>query len=245
MGGGKTADVGDPEEDTGFVGSLYHNPSTVLPGARRENVPLHQIVFLVTGLTLFITIRQGLVMAAWHRVFLTLLIILVSLAAGCTDISPVNLPPTLSTPPAPADSVLPGQPLQVFGDVTGEGIPGGTIDNITFTVGLANVHDSVDMEQITIVYADAIRTETLHPVDGYYGDPPKGFWGIIRVENQVGSPNNRLDNMERFVIRINPTAFLVPRQMITIDIKPAEGRSLTIRRVAPPTILADNILSPL
>jgi len=33
--------------------------------------------------------------------------------------------------------------------------------------------------------------------------------------------------------------------MITIDVKPPAGRSLTIRRVAPPTILADNILSPL
>ena len=109
---------------------------------------------------------------------------------------------------------------------------------MTFTVGLVDSHDSVDMENLTIVYADAIRTETLHPVEGYHGDPPKGFWGIIRVENEVGSPNNRLDNEERFVIRINPTAPLVPRQMITIDVKPPAGRSLAIRRVAPhPSLL--------
>ncbi len=185
-------------------------------------------------------------MAAWHGVvFLALVIIFAGITAGCTDSTPGNLPPAMSTPPVPVDTVLPGQLLQVFGDVTGQGIPGGTISNITFAVGLADVHDSVDMEKITIVYADAIRTETLHPVSGYYGDPPNGFWGIIRVENQVGSPNNRLDNMERFVIRINPTAPLVPRQVITIDIKPPEGRSLMIRRVAPPTILADNILLPL
>jgi archaellin len=184
-------------------------------------------------------------MAVWHGIFLTFVLILAGLAAGCTDSSPGGLPPTMSTLPIPADTVLPGQVLQIFGDVTGLGIPGGTIDNITFAVGLADVHDSVDIEKIDIVYADAIRTETLHPVDGYYGDPPRGFWGIIRVENQVGSPNNRLDNMERFVIRINPTAPLVPRQVVTIDIKPPEGRSLTVRRVAPPTILADNILTPL
>ncbi len=184
-------------------------------------------------------------MAAWHGIFLTVVLILAILTAGCTESPPGNLPPAMSTQPVPADTVLPGQILQIFGDVTGQGIPGGTIDNITFAVGLADVHNSVDMEQIGIVYADAIRTETLHPVDGYYGDPPRGFWGIIRVENQVGSPNNRLDNMERFVIRINPTAPLVPRQVITIDIKPPGGRSLTIRRVAPPTILADNILLPL
>ncbi len=184
-------------------------------------------------------------MSSWYGVFLTLMLVLAGITAGCTDNTPVEQPPATSTLPVPADTVLPGQTLRVFGDVTGQGIPGGTINNITFAVGLADVHGSVDMEKISIVYADAIRTETLHPVNGYYGDPPNGFWGIIRVENQVGNPNDRLDNMERFVIRINPTAPLVPRQVITIDIKPPEGRSLTIRRVAPPTILADNILLPL
>jgi hypothetical protein len=208
-------------------------------------VLLHQIVFLVTGLIVFTAIQQSLDMATWHGIFLMFVLIFASFATGCTDNSPGNLPPAMSTLPYPADTVLPGQVMQIIGDVTGEGIPGGTIDNMTFAVGLTNVHDSVDMEHIAIVYADAIRTETLHPVEGYYGDPPKGFWGIIRVENQVGSPNNRLDNTEQFVIRINPTAPLVPRQVITIDIKPPEGRSLTVRRVAPPTILADNVLSPL
>jgi archaellin len=129
--------------------------------------------------------------------------------------------------------------------VSGQGIPGGTIDVITFTVGLVNTSKSVDIEQLAIVYADAIRTETLYPVEGFHGDPPKGFWSIVRVENEIGNPNNRLDNEERFVIRINPKAPLVPGQMITIDVKPKDGRSLTIRRVAPTTIQADNILLPL
>jgi hypothetical protein len=185
-------------------------------------------------------------MAPWHCIFLTFVLILLILAAGCTDSSTRNPPlPTLSTLPVPHGTVLPNQVLQVFGDVTGQGIPGGTIDTITFTAGLVDIHNSVDMEQLAIVYADAIRTETLYPVDGFRGDPPKGYWCIIRVENEVGSPNNRLDNEERFVIRINPKAPLVPRQMITIDVKPPGSRSLTIRRVAPPTILADNILLPL
>jgi len=180
-----------------------------------------------------------------HYVFLAFSLILLILAAGCTDSSTDTPVPALSTLPVPHGTVLPDQILQGFGEVSGFGIPGGTIDTITFTVGLVDSHDSVDMEQLVIVYADAIRTETLSPVDGYYGDTPRGFWSIIRVENEVGSPNNRLDNEERFVIRINPTAPLVPRQMITIDVKPPAGRSLAIRRVAPPTILADNILSPL
>jgi archaellin len=184
-------------------------------------------------------------MASRYLIFLTSVLILFILAAGCTE-SYTETPPvqTLSTLPALSGTGQPGQALQVIGDVTGNGIPGGTIDTITFTLGLVDVHKSVDIENLSIVYADAIRTETLHPVAGYHGDPPKGFWGIIRVENEVGSPNDRLEYEERFVIRINPTAPLVPRQMITIDVKPSDSSSLVIRRVAPPTILADNILPP-
>jgi hypothetical protein len=184
-------------------------------------------------------------MAPWHYVFLAFSLVLLILTAGCTDSTPPTPVPTLSTLPVPHGIVKPGEGLQLFGDVTGNGIPRGTIDTITFTVGLVKSQDSVDMEQLTIVYADAVSSETLLPVDGFRGDPPKGFWGIIRVEKEVGTPNNRLDYEEQFVIRINPSAFLVPNQFITINVKPADSSSLTIRRVSPPTILAENILSPL
>ena len=182
-------------------------------------------------------------MAMRQYVFLTIVLILLILTAGCSD-TPPDVPPlpAMSTLPVPGNN--PQDVLQTFGDVTGQGIPGGTIDTITLTVGLTDSHKSVDMEQLAIFYADAIRTETLRPVEGYHGDPPKGFWGIIRVDNEIGDPNNRLDNEERFVIRINPKAPLVPRQIITIEIKPPNGHSLTIRRVAPPTIQEDNILLP-
>lgn len=185
-------------------------------------------------------------MAMRHSVFLIGVFILIILTTGCIDTVDERPPlPAMSSPPVP-----PGNPqntplLQSFGDVTGQGIPGGTIDIITFSVGLINPSKSVDIEHLEIVYADAIRTETLYPVEGFHGDPPKGFWGIIRVENEIGNPNNRLDDEERFVISINPKAPLVPRQMITIDVKPSNGHSLTIRRFAPPSILADNILLPL
>lgn len=174
-----------------------------------------------------------------HSIILSLAFILLILSAGCIDTSSESPP----LPPGSNPNETPS--LQIFSDVTGRGIPGGTIDNITFTVGLTDIHNSVDMEHLAIVYADAIRTETLHPVDGFHGDPPRGFWGIIRVDNEVGNPNNRLDNEERFTITVNPRAPLVPGQFITIDIKPQNGRSLTIRRVAPSTILANNILLPL
>jgi hypothetical protein len=177
------------------------------------------------------------------RQFVSLAIVLsvLILTAGCSDTPADGQPvPTLSTLPVPGNDQQ--DILQSIGDVTGRGIPGGTIDTITFTVGLVDSHKSVDMEHLTIVYADAIRTETLLPVEGYHGDPPKGFWSITRVENEIGDPNNRIDNEERFVIRVNPKAPLVPRQIITLEIKPPSSHSLTIRRVAPSTILEDNIL---
>jgi hypothetical protein len=175
--------------------------------------------------------------------FLTILLIVIIFTAGCFDTSSdAQQPSTMSTPRIPGNN--PQEILQSFGDVTGQGIPGGTIDTLTFTIGLLDSHKSVDMEQLSIVYADAIRTESLLPVEGYHGDTPKGFWSIIRVENEVGSPNNRLDNEERFVIRINPKAPLVPRQIVTIEVKPPAGHSLTIRRVAPATIQENNILLP-
>jgi archaellin len=184
-------------------------------------------------------------MAVRQLVFITIVLIFLSLVAGCTDTSPESPPlQTMSTLPVPGSGSQDTPLLQVFGDTTGKGIPGGTIDTITFEVGLIDIHKSVDMEHLTIVYADAIRTETLRPVEGFHGDPPKGFWSITRVENEVGDPNNRLDNEERFFITINPKAPLVPRQILTIDVKPQNGHSLTIRRVAPPSIFEDNILLP-
>jgi len=161
------------------------------------------------------------------------------IAAGCTDEE--NPGPVL---PA-ADAILPGQVLVNIGNVTGDGIPRGTIDTITFTVGLVPGEKSVNVENISIVYADAIRTESLIPVEGFYGDPPQGSWAILELQNEVGSPNNRLEFEERLVIRINPRAPLVPQQFITIIVKPPSGTSLTIRRVSPPTIVKENnLLTP-
>ena len=103
---------------------------------------------------------------------------------------------------------------------------------------------SVDMEKIAIIYADAVRTETLVPVMGFHGSPPQGSWGILEVLGEEGISNNRLEFDELFVIQINPRAPIVPRQFITLVIRPPSGTPLTLIRVAPPSILAENILTP-
>ena len=181
-------------------------------------------------------------MAKGYLFFLTLMLISGVLAAGCLG-EDTSAP--VPAPTNPQGNLQPGQVLQVFGDVTGLGIPHGTVDTITFTVGLVPEIKSMDMEELVIVYADAIRTETLTPIEGFRGNPPPGSWGILSVQNEVGDPNNRISYEEKFVIRINPKAPIVPNQVITILLKPPTGNPTSIRRITPTTIIAENLLPPI
>jgi archaellin len=173
---------------------------------------------------------------------LSLFLVLGIFCAACiSDDTPVPAPLSVSPP---EEGVI----IQTIGEVTGQGVilqgvPRGTIDTITFTLGLAPGIKSIDLNNLTIGYADAVRTEILLPVAGYRADPPQGYWGIIGVVNELGNPNTRLDPEEQYIIRINPKAAVVPNQVITISVKPDEGKPLIIRRVAPSTIFEhDNIL---
>jgi hypothetical protein len=184
-------------------------------------------------------------MSEWFAFPVIVIIILSILTAGCftssTDTPPV---PTMSTLPIPGVTSNPAQILQSTGEVIGQGTPGGIIDTITVKVGLADLSKPINMEKLRVIYADAVRTESVQPVAGYLGEPPQGFWSIIRVENETGGPNNLLESGEQFVIRVNPKAPIVPTQLITIQLIPAGGTPLAIRCVAPKTIRAENILDP-
>ena len=175
----------------------------------------------------------------WKAVLAMGILVIVVIAAGCTgEGSQVPAPP-------PTDAIQPGQALTAVGDVTGDGIAGGTIDTITFTVGLIPGKGPVDMEKFSIYYADTIATESLVPVKGFHGDPGPGEWGIMGVNNQVGNANDRLEDGEQVVIRINPRAYLPANRVATIAIISPGSTPLTIRRVAPPVILKENnILAP-
>ncbi len=167
---------------------------------------------------------------------MTVVLIVAACFAACTGEEPGPVPETKS----PA---LPGQPMVVVGDMTGPGTRGGTIDSVIFKIGLAPGVQAVDMEKISIIYADAVRTETLVPVSGFHGSPPQGSWGIMEVIGEEGIANNRVEFDELFVIQINPRAPIVPRQFVTIVLKPPSGTPLSLIRVAPPSILPENILT--
>jgi hypothetical protein len=184
-------------------------------------------------------------MAEWFAVPVIFLLVLSILTAGCfttsTDTPPM---PTMSTLPIPGVTSTPAQILQRIGEVIGQGTPGGIIDTITVTVGLSDLSKPIDVEKMRVIYADAVRTESIQPVDGYWGEPPQGYWSILRVQNETGSPDNLIEPKEEFVIRVNPKAPIVPTQLITIQLIPAGGTPIAIRGVAPKTIRAENILDP-
>ena len=185
--------------------------------------------------------RQGCTGMKWQYIIIIGLLIGVVLAAGCTDEDASTVPP----PQSSMDAIMPGQSLVVTSDVTGDGIAGGTIDTITVTVSLAPDKKPVDMEKIAVYYADMIKTETLTPVPGFRGEPGQGEWAIVAVKDEVGNSNNRLEDREGFVLRINPKTYLPANRIITIVVRaPGDINPLTIRRIAPPTILAQgNILT--
>jgi hypothetical protein len=184
-------------------------------------------------------------MAEWFVFPVIFILVLSILTAGCfTTSTDTPAVPTMSTLPIPGVTSNPPQILQSIGEVIGQGTPGGIIDTITVTVGLADLSKPINMEKLRVIYADAVRTESIQPVAGSWGEPPQGYWSIIRVENEAGGPNNLLESGEQFVIRVNPKAPVVPTQLISIQLIPAGGTPLVIRSIAPKTIRAENILDP-
>lgn len=174
----------------------------------------------------------------WQYVWGMMILVAMAGAAGCTqEEAPA---PDLRSP------ALPGQQIVAIGNVTGQGqqlggvLTTGTIDTITVRTGLVPGAKAVSMENISVVYADAVRTETLAPVGGFRGLPGQGAWGILGIDSEAGPTNNRLEDHEEFVIQINPKASIMPGQMFTIVLRPLAGKPLTLRRMAPSAILAEN-----
>jgi archaellin len=175
-------------------------------------------------------------MESVYGLILAIFLIVGVIAAGCTSDDTPAPAPVGGSPPQP------GVLIQHIGNITGQGVilqgvPRGTIDTITFTIGLAPGARSLDLDNMTIAYADAVRSEILTPVKGYRGIPPQGYWGVVDAVNELGTPNMRLDYEEQLVIRINPKAPVVSDQVVTISVKPPEGKPLVIRVVAPSEII--------
>jgi hypothetical protein len=223
------------------VFAILKRISFFVSGVKTAECP-DQIVFVVSGHILTATREEGHTgMEVVHGLIVIGLLAFCVLSTGCIS-------EDTPAPGAGGGILQEGVLLQPIGDVTGQGIilqgvPRGTIDTITVTIGLAPGVQTLDLDNLTIVYADAVRTELFIAVEGYRGNPPPGYWGIIAVVNELGFPNMRMDFEEQFVIQINPKAPVVPNQVVTISLKPVDSRPLVLRRIAPVAIYEkDNIL---
>ena len=56
----------------------------------------------------------------------------------------------------------------------------------------------------------------------------------MEVIGEEGIANNRVEFDELFVIQVNPRAPIVPRQFVTIVLKPPSGTPLSLIRVSTP-----------
>jgi len=181
----------------------------------------------------------------WYRSLIPVCLLAAAIVmAGCAGTASQAVTATV-TP-----AFAPGQLLQLAGDVTGNGfmppgVPRGTIDTVTFAISVVPGVRGINLDNLTVIYADAIRTTTLTPVKGLNGTPEPGQWGITGFINPYGPATHRLDLDKQAIITVSLKNYIVPNQLFRLVVKPAEGQALTITRVAPGRIVAGvNILEP-
>jgi archaeal flagellin FlaB len=136
--------------------------------------------------------------------------------------------------------------LEIVGNVYGTGASGSTahMDYINFTVALAPGGTPVDFSKVTLTYSNATTLATLTQMDSTYPKDPSGagFWGVTKINNDVGTNNKLLEAGEQFEISAMPPASIYPNDKFTIEVKPAVGAAFDITRSAPGGLNQVNLL---
>lgn len=131
--------------------------------------------------------------------------------------------------------------LMMAGSVYGIGTPGTSVDMVNFSFTVSSGGTAIDVEKIVIVYSDSTRLETLEPVPGYFSSSTTpGTWAIIERQHETGSSNNLLERGEQFAISVHPSTGIGKEVEFTIQIAPAGGAVMQIRRTVPSKIYAVN-----
>jgi flagellin FlaB len=74
---------------------------------------------------------------------------------------------------------------------------------------------------------------------GSIGD---GMWGIVAIRNDAGGSNWLLEKGEQFDIGARPSMLIYKNDAFNIEVKPATGSPLDIKRTAPAALQTINIL---
>ena len=133
--------------------------------------------------------------------------------------------------------------LQLIGEVYGIGEADVAINMINFSVSLAPGGGAIDFEKVSISYSNETNLETLTPISGYRGiSIPQGQWGIISVNGESGSSNNLLEKGEQFTLCVHPVRGAPKDSEISVEVRPAIGATISIKRTAPAALKVVNKL---
>jgi flagellin FlaB len=132
--------------------------------------------------------------------------------------------------------------LEIAGNVYGTtDTAGNPIDTINFSVALAPGGTAIDFEKVVLTFSNATRLETLTRVD-FETTPTEGEWSVAGVQNTAGGGDMVLEKGEQFEIMAMPTGGVIKNDQFNIEIKPAVGATLDIKRTAPAAINPVNVL---
>lgn len=133
--------------------------------------------------------------------------------------------------------------LQLTGEVYGIGEAEVSVNMINFSVSLAPGGSSIDFDKVSITYSNETNLETLTPVAGRQStSTTAGTWAITSISGEVGSSNNLLEKGEQFALSVHPVRGTPKNTVLTVEIKPAVGSTVSIRRTAPEAVRVVNKL---
>jgi flagellin FlaB len=133
--------------------------------------------------------------------------------------------------------------IQLAGELYGVSTNSETIDMLNFTVTLAPGGGVIDFDKVSITYSNETFVETLTPVTGLRStSTTPGTWAIIKADGETGPANNLLENGEQFTISAHPTYGTPKNTILSLEIKPSVGSTITIRRTVPGAVNIVNTL---
>lgn len=136
--------------------------------------------------------------------------------------------------------------MEIVGDVYGVKTTGSEINRINFTVGLSAGGTEVDMEKVVMTWStksEVVIIDNATPIDA--SDPGYGNWSIISRKNDDN--DNLLEKGEQLTLSVGlgqsgASYALVANEQFSLEVKPAVGAALGIKRTAPASIDTVNIL---
>jgi flagellin FlaB len=126
--------------------------------------------------------------------------------------------------------------IAILGDVYGRGVNTESIVALNFTIGLAAGADSIDIDRITMAYANASVRDDITQTTTSYESPPAGYWTAIAFRN--GDTDSLLEQGEQMDVAVALVAghYVVKNDPFTLEISPGQGSTLTIKRKGPMAI---------